>query len=214
MIVACTSCRKKLRVNAVKYAGKNLRINCPHCQTPLRVKAPTPIKILVAHGEPDVCRSILEVCHLDVGEILTCSDARRARKLLSRHSINALLLDVALPGAFPFQLIEEIRESGGDLKIVLLPSVYNRTAYKRTPSSLLGEMDAVFCRNVIIYFDKDAKKKVVSTLYKRLKSGGYLFLGHSESLLNVSTDFRLRHFADDMLYQKPELVSMRAGEGE
>jgi chemotaxis protein methyltransferase CheR len=69
--------------------------------------------------------------------------------------------------------------------------------------SLLGYMDAIFCRNVIIYFDLDAKKKVISRLHGQLHNGGFLMLGHSESLMNISTSFDLRHFTHDMVYQKP-----------
>jgi len=68
---------------------------------------------------------------------------------------------------------------------------------------LLGKMDVIFCRNVIIYFDQVAKKKVVDTFYRTLREGGYLLLGHSESLLNTSTAFALRHLKNDMVYQKP-----------
>lgn len=68
---------------------------------------------------------------------------------------------------------------------------------------LLGKMDVIFCRNVIIYFDQIAKKKVVETFYKTLREGGYLLLGHAESLLNTSTAFALRHLKNDMVYQKP-----------
>lgn len=71
---------------------------------------------------------------------------------------------------------------------------------------MLGTMDLIFCRNVIIYFDLDAKKKVVETFYKTLGDGGFLLLGHSESLMNISTQFTLRHFKNDMIYQKPELI--------
>jgi chemotaxis protein methyltransferase CheR len=67
---------------------------------------------------------------------------------------------------------------------------------------LLGKMDVIFCRNVIIYFDSLAKKKVVETFYKSLREGGFLLLGHAESLLNTSTAFALRHFKNDMVYQK------------
>jgi chemotaxis protein methyltransferase CheR len=68
---------------------------------------------------------------------------------------------------------------------------------------LLGKMDIVFCRNVIIYFDQLAKKKVVDTFYRSLREGGFLLLGHAESLLNTSTAFALRHLKNDMVYQKP-----------
>lgn len=67
----------------------------------------------------------------------------------------------------------------------------------------LGKMDVIFCRNVIIYFDLEAKKKVINSLHDRLQDGGFLLLGHSESLINISTAFDLRHFTHDMVYQRP-----------
>lgn len=67
----------------------------------------------------------------------------------------------------------------------------------------VGKMDVIFCRNVIIYFDRDTKKKVINNFYDRLTEEGYLLLGHSESLMNISTDFMLRHFKNDLVYQKP-----------
>jgi len=69
---------------------------------------------------------------------------------------------------------------------------------------MLGKMDLIFCRNVIIYFDLAAKKRVVESFFNTLYDGGYLLLGHSESLMNITTRFTLRHFKNDMIYQKPE----------
>lgn len=68
---------------------------------------------------------------------------------------------------------------------------------------MLGTVDLIFCRNVIIYFDLAAKKRVIESFYTALQGGGYLLLGHSESLMNISTLFTLRHFKNDMIYQKP-----------
>jgi chemotaxis protein methyltransferase CheR len=70
-------------------------------------------------------------------------------------------------------------------------------------SAMLGKMDLIFCRNVIIYFDLAAKKRAVESFFNTLYDGGYLLLGHSESLMNVTTQFTLRHFKNDMIYQKP-----------
>lgn len=67
---------------------------------------------------------------------------------------------------------------------------------------LLGYLDVIFCRNVIIYFDESAKKKVVEMMHDRLTPGGYLLLGHSESLISVTTRFKLKHFRYDLVYQK------------
>ncbi len=73
--------------------------------------------------------------------------------------------------------------------------------------ALLGKVDLVFCRNVIIYFDQAAKKRVIESFHSALYDGGFLLLGHSESLMNISTQFTLRHFKNDMIYQKPDRIS-------
>ncbi|NVN99603.1 MAG: protein-glutamate O-methyltransferase CheR [Geobacteraceae bacterium] len=69
----------------------------------------------------------------------------------------------------------------------------------------LGKMDLIFCRNVIIYFDIMSKKRVIEHFYTTLHPGGFLLLGHSESLMNITTAFKLRHFKNDMVYEKPLL---------
>ena len=74
-------------------------------------------------------------------------------------------------------------------------------------TSLISNMDIIFCRNVIIYFDREAKKRVIGSFYQKLRDGGYLLLGHSESLINISNAFILRTLKNDMVYQKP----LRAG---
>ena len=69
--------------------------------------------------------------------------------------------------------------------------------------AMLGKVDLIFCRNVIIYFDSAAKKRVIESFNAALYDGGFLLLGHSDSLMNISTSFTLRHFKNDMIYQKP-----------
>ncbi|MCL2350767.1 MAG: protein-glutamate O-methyltransferase CheR [Defluviitaleaceae bacterium] len=48
---------------------------------------------------------------------------------------------------------------------------------------------AIFCRNVMIYFDNQTREAIVNRLYKVLEKGGYLFIGHSESLSNIDSKF-------------------------
>jgi len=74
--------------------------------------------------------------------------------------------------------------------------------YDEPRVSLLGRLDVIFCRNVIIYFDDTSKRVVVNNFYNRLSEGGYLLLGHSESLISLSTQFKLRHLKNDMVYQR------------
>ncbi|MBF0559777.1 MAG: protein-glutamate O-methyltransferase CheR [Nitrospirae bacterium] len=63
-------------------------------------------------------------------------------------------------------------------------------------------IDVIFCRNVLIYFDDKAKQKVVSHLYDALRPGGYLFVGTSESLHNLTRAFRPVVINKVIIYQK------------
>ncbi|HOM28149.1 MAG TPA: protein-glutamate O-methyltransferase CheR [Deltaproteobacteria bacterium] len=67
---------------------------------------------------------------------------------------------------------------------------------------LMRGFDVIFCRNVLIYFDDQVKKRFVSQLYDCLNHGGYLFIGHSESLHNISRAFKLVHFPGALAYKK------------
>jgi chemotaxis protein methyltransferase CheR len=57
---------------------------------------------------------------------------------------------------------------------------------------------------VIIYFDPPVKKRVMELFWQRLRPEGYLLLGHSESLMNITTAFDLCHLRHDIVYQKKE----------
>ena len=69
--------------------------------------------------------------------------------------------------------------------------------------ALLRTMDVILCRNVIIYFNIDTKCQVIRTFHEKLRPGGHLLLGHSESLINLSTSFELRHLRRDLVYRRP-----------
>ncbi len=69
--------------------------------------------------------------------------------------------------------------------------------------ALLGTMDVIVCRNVIIYFDAETKRKVIESFHDKLRPGGHLLLGHSESLINISSAFELRHLKNDLVYRRP-----------
>ncbi|CAG0978155.1 partial demethylmenaquinone methyltransferase / 2-methoxy-6-polyprenyl-1,4-benzoquinol methylase, partial [Anaerolineae bacterium] len=67
---------------------------------------------------------------------------------------------------------------------------------------MIKGMDIIFCRNVLIYFDDNSKKKVISHLYDSLNKGGYLFVGFSESLHNITRLFRPVSIERSVVYQK------------
>ena len=70
-------------------------------------------------------------------------------------------------------------------------------------ASMFGRVDVIFCRNVLIYFDDDARRRVIATFYERLNPGGYLLLGHSDSLMQFTTAFELAQLSSDLAFRKP-----------
>lgn len=69
-------------------------------------------------------------------------------------------------------------------------------------SALIGKIDVIFCRNVLIYFDMDGKKKVIQMFHKVMNVPGYLCLGHSETMNRLSEDFTMKNFGTGILYMK------------
>lgn len=63
-------------------------------------------------------------------------------------------------------------------------------------------MDVIFCRNVLIYFDKESKKKVLNSFERALNPGGYLYIGHSETLYGITDAFRMKNFGEGIVYMK------------
>ncbi len=68
---------------------------------------------------------------------------------------------------------------------------------------VVGAIDVIFCRNVLIYLTPAARHQIVEAFYDTLSPGGYLLLGHSENLLHVNTRFEHVHFENDLVYRKP-----------
>lgn len=67
------------------------------------------------------------------------------------------------------------------------------------------DFDVIFCRNMLIYFDTDSARQVVENLFGALRPGGYLFLGHSESMSRISSVFDPVRLAEGIVYQRPEV---------
>ncbi|MBE0475875.1 MAG: tetratricopeptide repeat protein [Coriobacteriia bacterium] len=80
---------------------------------------------------------------------------------------------------------------------------YHNLIKEPYPLSLMGAWDAVFCRNVTIYFKLESTRRVVENFYRMLNPGGYLFVGHSETLTNISSAFEPLEVGGVFLYRRP-----------
>jgi len=67
----------------------------------------------------------------------------------------------------------------------------------------IGGFDVIFCRNILIYFTNEAKKKILSQFYQILAPRGYLLLGAAENIYNLNDDFKTERFGQTTLYRKP-----------
>jgi chemotaxis protein methyltransferase CheR len=65
-----------------------------------------------------------------------------------------------------------------------------------------GQFDVIFCRNVLIYFDETSRLLAANNLYDSLHPGGFICLGHTESMTRISNKFNLHRFEDAIVYQR------------
>jgi chemotaxis protein methyltransferase CheR len=76
----------------------------------------------------------------------------------------------------------------------------------------VGRMDLIFCMNVLIYFSEERRRALVQRFYDALEPGGYLFLGHSESISKMPVKFQAIVLGDCILYRKPTAEDLQKQE--
>ena len=138
----------------------------------------------------DLCRSNIEIA--EAGVYRSGSFRAMSEELIAKHFI---------------------AEKGGyRIKPALKRMVHFSVGNLMNPSDVrsVGRVDIIFCRNVMIYFDEVARRTVTALFFERLLPGGYLLLGHSESLLNAGTNFEPVHLEADLVYRRPTLEQSSA----
>jgi len=95
-----------------------------------------------------------------------------------------------------FQIVQDLRDSIKFSQVNLSESAQTRR-YRN--------FDLIFCRNLLIYFDDASRRQAAEVFYDALNPGGFIFLGHSESMSRISSLFKVRKFPKAMSYQKPAI---------
>jgi len=80
---------------------------------------------------------------------------------------------------------------------------YHNLVKEPYPLASMGGWDVIFCRNVTIYFRLESTCRVVENMYRCLNPGGYLFIGHSETLTGITDEFEVLEVGGVYLYRKP-----------
>jgi chemotaxis protein methyltransferase CheR len=109
-----------------------------------------------------------------------------------------------IPTAFRKKYLVRSRERERGL-VRIVPEVraqvrFRRLNFMNEDFGMREQMDIIFCRNVIIYFDRQTQEKLIQRLYSHLTPGGYLFMGHSETLNGLNVPLVS---AGPMVYRRP-----------
>ena len=177
---------------SVRSGGK-VRIWSLPCSTG---EEPYSIAIYLRENWPGMHIYNVEVCGSDIDtEVLKTSvRAQYNARSLSRmpKELHTKYFKPTADGA-RFALNRDIADSVKFNQINLLD---------RRMTSTMSGMDVIFCRNVLIYLDDAARRSAVKNLYDNLKPGGYLMLGHAESMSWLSTMFSVERKGGAVLYKK------------
>ncbi|MCL2048927.1 MAG: protein-glutamate O-methyltransferase CheR [Defluviitaleaceae bacterium] len=126
--------------------------------------------------------------------------------------ISAQVLDKAIQGTYPTETLANLPKAWTTEYFTKIdsqfsqvkPSILKEILYRRInlvePYPFKKKMQVIFCRNVMIYFDTETRNNVVKRFYDIMESGGYLFIGHSESISNSGAGFT---YVKPAIYRKP-----------
>jgi chemotaxis protein methyltransferase CheR len=93
-----------------------------------------------------------------------------------------------------WQILEELRTSVRFTAVNLVEAEDTRAH---------GRFDVIFCRNVLIYFDDRSRRIAAENLFDNLQPGGFICLGHTESMSRISPLFEVARYADAIVYRRP-----------
>lgn len=163
-----------------KQGRKDLRIWCAGCSS----------------GEEPYTLMMLIMDHLG-------AELKNWTPILLATDISATALKKAMSGVYEAERVAELpadlrnryfdRTATGELSVS--GPVRERIHYRRhnlmdATFPFKHQFDAIFCRNVMIYFDRETRQTLVAKYHQHTRPGGYLFIGHSESLNRSETEYR------------------------
>jgi len=148
---------------------------------------------------------------MTVADALEFADAWNIHILATDVSRQAL--DHAENGVYDARQLETITPRQRDLYFsrsgaqwAVKPRIRNMVTF--APMNLaqvvyMGKFDCIFCMNVLIYFSEERQGQLMQRFYEYLEPGGYLFLGHAESVSKADVKFETHVYGDARIYQKP-----------
>jgi predicted Zn finger-like uncharacterized protein len=166
MLIVCPGCKTRFSFDDQKVGAEGVKLRCTKCHAIFRVmrKAPLPVspppvaepaprtpippaaetgprlKVLVANESEAFCGAVSKVLSVEHFDVFSYNDGKAAYAAIQELNPDVVLLDVALPSLYGFEICEAVRKDPAlsSVKLILLASIYDKTRYKRSPNSLYG----------------------------------------------------------------------------
>jgi chemotaxis protein methyltransferase CheR len=177
----------------VKPRGQPIRIWSVPCSTG---EEPYSIAIWLLENWPHVDAYEIEIVgsDIDTDAIAAARAGRYGKRALMRLPQRVVERYFAAAGTDSWEIMSDLRESVRFTRANIVDPAETRPH---------GQFDVIFCRNVLIYFDDLARRTAAENLFECLHPGGFICLGHTESMSRVSPLFAVARFADAIVYQRP-----------
>ena len=146
-----------------------------------------------------------------------CPQAKPSQILLTATDISTKAIDKCKSGVYsnleaqrglPISLLMKYFDNQDDgswkAKSELTSQVNYGFFNLLTDNYPLNKYDVIFCRNVLIYQDKENKDAIMHNLYAALKPGGFLLMGAGESMIGSTVEFNQKSYSNMMVFRKPE----------
>jgi len=177
----------------VKTRGEAIRIWSVPCSTG---EEPYSIAIWLLEHWPHVDQYDIEIVgsDIDTAAVALARAGVYGKRALMRLPPRLVEKYFASDGVASWQILDDLRESVRFTAVNIVD---------RADTKLHGHFDVIFCRNVLIYFDDIARRAAAENLFDNLLPGGFICLGHTESMSRVSPLFDVARFSDAIVYQRP-----------
>jgi predicted Zn finger-like uncharacterized protein len=173
VVVGCPKCKTRLKVDETKLSPEGSRFKCPKCSAVLIVKKPAAQvkkaletgKILVGHSNEDTRGKIVGLLSSQGYEVVTATDGIDVMVKALKELPFLSIVEVALPKIYGFEVCKRLkmRAETKKMKFILVPSIYDKTKYRRDPVSLYGADEYIE--------DHDISTQLIDRIEK-LKGGG------------------------------------------
>ena len=182
--------RERLKTKA---RGETVRIWSVPCSTG---EEPYSIAIWLLENWPQVDDHDVEIIgsDIDTDALEAASAGVYGKRALMRLSPDLVDRYFERLDGDRWRVLEDLRQSVRFSPVNLVDAAETRAN---------GKFDVIFCRNVLIYFDDASRRTAAENLFENLAPGGFICLGHSESMSRISPLFEVCRYADAIVYQRP-----------